>query len=355
MKKYINQQDMKDSNVYNVLRLIRKEGRLTRRNIEAKTNLSWGAVSNATAILLERNYIKEVEFQKSKGPGRIPIYLEVNPDEYFTVGLDVNKSGLFAVLINMKNEVKYFTLRKIEHFEESALITEIFSIISEVLDFAKGHSILGIGIAMQGLVDSGNGISVRFPACENWENVNIKKIVEDEFEIPVFVEHDPECILYAHSESQNMEDCILIRVDNGIGMAVMIDGKTFKRFGAFELGHLISEDEMPLEYFASVDGIEKMTGESFEAVKEKAYSGDESMLAVFLKMGQLLGKSIRNVSELLNVRNVLVCGEMFEHKELFYDVLKDYSGEKVKYFEADVKNAATGAGMIAMNLSEISF
>lgn len=355
MKKYINQQDMRDANVYNVLRLIRKEGRLTRRNIEAKTNLSWGAVSKVTSILLEGNYIREVEIRENKGPGRTPIYLEINPDEYFTVGLDVNKSGLFAVLINMKNEVKYFTLRKIEYFSEGALITEILNIISEVMDFSKGHKILGIGIAMQGLVDSVNGVSVKFPACEDWKNVNLKEIVEEKFNVPAFVEHDPECILYAHSESNNMDDCILIRVDNGIGMAVMINGKIFKRFGAFELGHLIADDDMPLAYSASLDGIEKKTGESFETVKKKAYAGDETMKGIFLKMGRLLGKSIRNVSELLNVRNVLICGEMFENRELFYDTLKEYSGGEVKYFEADVKNAATGAGMIAMNLSQISF
>ena len=135
MKKYINQQDMKDANVYNVLRLIKKEGRLTRRNIEAKTNLSWGAVSKVTSILLEGKYIREVEFHDSKGPGRTPIYLEINPDEYFTIGLDVNKSGLFAVLINMKNEVRYFTPRKIEFFEERALITEISN--KKIRDYKK--------------------------------------------------------------------------------------------------------------------------------------------------------------------------------------------------------------------------
>ena len=54
MKKILNQQDMRDINLNSVLRLIRRTGPLTRRQIEGELNLSWGAVSGATAALLRK-------------------------------------------------------------------------------------------------------------------------------------------------------------------------------------------------------------------------------------------------------------------------------------------------------------
>lgn len=352
MKKYINQQDMKDANVYNVLRLIRKEERLTRRNIEEKTGLSWGAVSKVTSILLERKYIHEVSVKENTGPGRTPVYLEINPSEYFTVGLDVNKSGLFGVLINMKNEVRYTVSKKIKVFEKESLLEEISCVIEQILKVSEGHEILGIGVAMQGLVDSAAGISVRFPACKLWENVKLKKYLEEKFNIPTFLEHDPECILYAHSGNEEIKDCILIRVDNGIGMAVMIDGRIFKRLGAFELGNMKPCGEKKLGVFASADGIEEVWGKK---VSELAKMPDDKKCEVFDTLGKMLGISIYNVTELLNVHNVLLCGEMFEYKDRFFDKMKEWAGERAVFFEADVKNAAIGAGMIATDLSEFSF
>ena len=61
MKKFINQKDMKQSNTADVFGLIRKNGRMTRRQIADKTEMSWGAVSTITARLIEEGYISEVK------------------------------------------------------------------------------------------------------------------------------------------------------------------------------------------------------------------------------------------------------------------------------------------------------
>ena len=57
MKKILNQQDMRELNLNSILRLIRHCGPLTRRQIEAALDLSWGAVSGATATLLEEEQL----------------------------------------------------------------------------------------------------------------------------------------------------------------------------------------------------------------------------------------------------------------------------------------------------------
>ena len=85
---------MKDRNYTNVLRLIRKSGPLTRRQIEAETGLSWGAVSNVTAHLIELGYIRECKeplgaVPPGVGAGRIPIYLEADRETHFVIGMEM--------------------------------------------------------------------------------------------------------------------------------------------------------------------------------------------------------------------------------------------------------------------------
>lgn len=360
MKKYINQQDMKDQNVSNVLALIRKHGSLTRRQIESLTGLSWGAVSKVTSMLLELDYIKELKTEEASGPGRTPIYLEINGQEHFSVGVDINISGFCAVLINMKNEVIHTITKKESFSTKNELIKQIIDIIYEILSFAEGHHILSIGIAMQGLVDSASGVSVHFPTFADWSNVPLAQLLETEFEIPVFIEHDPECILYAHSQLEQEEDVILIRVDKGIGMAVMMSGKIFHRFGAFELGRIKVNGNEALSTYASQHGLTKLYGHSFETLVSDARNKNSEAIALFDKMAEYLAFSVFNTAELLNINNIMLCGEMFDYSELFletfYREIKALkTDESFKFSIADVKNAATGAAMIGINRTTLNF
>ncbi len=360
MKKYINQQDMKDQNLSNVLALIRKHGSLTRRQIESLTGLSWGSVSKVTSTLLDLEYIKEMKFEENSGPGRTPIYLEINGNEHFSVGVDINISGFCAVLLNMKNEVIHTITKKESFNTKNELLKQITDIIYEILSFAEGHHILSIGIAMQGLVDSAKGISVHFPTCKDWNNVPLAKLLETEFEIPVFIEHDPECILYTHSELEQAEDVILIRIDKGIGMAAIMDGKIFHRFGAFELGKVKVNQNETLSMYASQHGLKNLYGDSFEILVSDARKKNAQATALFDKMAKYLAFSVFNTAELLNISKIMLCGEMFDYSELFLDAFyREISNLKsdgsLKFSIADVKNAATGAAMIGINRTTLNF
>ena len=349
---------MKDRNVSNVLALIRKHDSLTRRQIESLTGLSWGAVSKVTSTLLELEYIKELKYEENSGPGRTPIYLEINGHEHFSVGVDINISGFCAVLLNMKNEVIHTITKKETFNTKNELLAKITDIIYEILSFAEGHHILSIGIAMQGLVDSGNGISVSFPTCDDWHNVPLSTLLETEFGVPVFIEHDPECILYAHSELEHSENIILIRVDKGIGMAVMMNGKIFHRFGAFEIGQLMVNESDTLDMYASEYGLTKRYDGSFETLVSDARKKNPKATELFNKMSKYLAFSVYNTAKLFNIKEIMLCGKMFDYSDLFlnnfYNEINK-TDKNLKFSIADVKNAATGAAMIGISRTTLNF
>ena len=193
MKKFINQDDMKNVNFIDVFNLIKELKQTTRKQIEAITKMSWGAVSNITARLIERGLIIEVKPEKNNSSGRTPSYLEVNGNTHYTIGLDINMTGIKAELVNIKNISVKRWQSNLNYYSKDTLLECIVSFITKILDEIKSDAIqiLGIGIAMQGIVDADKGISVKFPVCKGWENVRLADILRNEFNLPVWIEHDP--------------------------------------------------------------------------------------------------------------------------------------------------------------------
>ncbi|MBR6727236.1 MAG: ROK family transcriptional regulator [Clostridia bacterium] len=352
MKKILNQQDMRDLNLNSVLRLIRHAGPITRRQIEAALDLSWGAVSGATATLLQGGYIKEVKAPDVAGAGRTPVALVINSEDHFILGLDINRSGLSGVVVDQTGHVLLRTKAEATALTKDEWIGEISALTERLLHFAGKRSVLAIGIAMQGAVDAQRGISAVFPA-EGWQNVPLADILSKRFGLPVFLEHDPDCILYAASADRELQDAVLLRVDKGTGMAVMLDGKIFKRFGAFELGFTVQNGHT-LDDRITTRGIATAAGCPFSEAVAAAKAGDPHKLALFDALADDLATAMINVAQLLNVKEFLLCGNMMSCKELFRERLIAAAGD-LSIDETDVGLAAVGAALLAAARHKIRF
>ena len=361
MKKYINQMDMKQANAADLFALIRKYRQLTRKEIETKTGFSWGAVSEITASLLEQNYIREFKAEKTSGAGRTPSYLEVNTANHFVLGIDINLSGLKAVLINLKNEVLATHFAKVTSTDKDSFLDEIYTFLEESLEFASGKDVIAIGIAMQGIVDPVHGISVSLPQCRNWSEVPLAELLYSRFQIPVFLEHDPDCILYAVSTEAVYRDALLLRVDNGIGMSVLSEGKILNKPGMFEIGHTISVlggapcscgKRGCLEVYASTEGMSRLAGTDFDTLVQKARAGHPESIGLFHDMAGHLALALSNAAHLLHMTKVFLCGNMWLYKDLFYGTFLEQiqltdAPSSLAFSFVDVENAATGAALIA--------
>ncbi|MBQ2614200.1 MAG: ROK family protein [Clostridia bacterium] len=362
MKKYINQMDMKQANAADIFALIRKSRRITRKEIEAKTGFSWGAVSTIASLLIEKNYIRELKCEQPKGAGRAPSYLEVNTTDHFVLGVDINISGFKSVLVNLQNEIVGNNFYKATYSDKDSLLSEIIKFIKETMTLADSKNIIGIGVAMQGLVDAKNGISVSIPHCKDWSNVPLSYIISKEFDLPVFIEHDPDCILYAVSTEQIYKNAILLRVDKGIGMSVLSGGKIFGKPGMFEIGHTIAVPngmlcscgkQGCLEAYASMSGMATLAGCRFDELVQKVKSGDKKSQEIFYDMAKYLAVALLNASHMLCISRIVLCGDMWQYKDLFYDAflnsLKEIdSKNSLEFSFIDVENAATGAALIAI-------
>ncbi len=233
--------EMKKINTLKVFHTFQKNSELSRKEIENLTDLSWGTVFNICNELLQKQLI--ISQKESSTVGRPLEKLTINPIKKLFLGIDINSVGLSFDVVNLAGRSIYSRFEPIFEKNKNIVISYIISIVKQILD--KYENIIFISISMQGKLDREKGISIRTNFFEEWKNVPLVKMFEEEFHIPTLLYHDPECLLTYHLNKDfrlnNAKNGFVIRVDDGIGMAQLVDGKLYEPDydTAFELGHTV--------------------------------------------------------------------------------------------------------------------
>ncbi|WP_347862289.1 winged helix-turn-helix transcriptional regulator [Salimicrobium sp. PL1-032A] len=96
---------MKSMNRSTILNMIREEGPISRAEIAKRTSLTPPTVSNIVKELIETKFVVETNQGTSSG-GRKPTFLEINADQFFTLGIDVGTTQMEFVVTNLRGELK---------------------------------------------------------------------------------------------------------------------------------------------------------------------------------------------------------------------------------------------------------
>ena len=346
MKKYMGLEDMSKVNCSNVLNVIREAKEISRKEISDITGLSWGGMTKIVNKLFEKGYIEEEKSTASTGAGRTPGVITICKDYNVVVGLDINREGLVGCVLNLAGDVLDEYAAEISYETKEDLMQSIISFTSKVVKENNKRNILAIGVAMQGIVDVERGISIKFPGCAGWNNVEIKEIFETHFHQPVFIEHDPNCMLYSAVYSNPMENTVLFRMDRSIGMAVTLDGNILRGNGVLEIAHSV----------AVPGGKECQCGKKgcVEAYLRACLEGEEFRAEAIDDMTKVVSVMMYNMSQIFNASKIILTGKLIDYKDMFEKKLMEefhkYSepGQLKLEFMEETRKVVYGAAMIAI-------
>lgn len=386
-----NSSQIKDNNVRTLLYAIKQNGPIAKRDLQHLTGLSWGAVSSLTGELQESGYVVLCGKQITS-VGRKPAELDINGNDFYLVGIDLNTSALSGVVTDLKGRIVREWTRLFARLDYDCVLETLFSLLDEILlqEF-PGKTFMGIGLAVQGFVDVEKGISVYLPRVRHWKNVPLKTMIEERYGYYTNLMHDPDCLMIAERTfgavclglSQN---AILLRLDGGIGMSIMSNGQL--HMGANgksgEFGHVSVRKDGPvctcgnkgcLEELASGDGlvrrfveqvnqgrktivdISTLNTEGYRALAVAAQKGDALCIELFQQMGEYLGFALSGLMNVLDPELVVLYGELANYRTLFFGALFEqmnahlYTGiaPKVIFSEQGKDAAAQGAALVVAN------
>ncbi|MBE0649685.1 MAG: ROK family protein [Bacteroidales bacterium] len=192
---------------------------------------------------------------------------------------------------NKKSIVKSISNKEREH----VILGEIVDGIGEVFD----ESIAGIGIGVPGFVDEEQGIVYKVEKIPSWREVHLKEILENRFQVPVYVNNDANCFVvgeYYFGHAKEYENAVGLILSTGVGAGIIFKGHLYSgsNCGAGEFGSISYKDH-DYEYYLSEGYFEEKYGVQADRLYSRAKKNDKIALAIFEQYGIDLGNAIKTI------------------------------------------------------------
>lgn len=173
----------------------------------------------------------------------------------------------------------------------SAVIDRVARCAQDAIDEAdlSMKDVIALGIGAPGAVNFGEGTVIFAPNMEGWKDVPLKKQLEKDLEIPVFVENDCNIAalgVYGTELKPKPKTMLGIFVGTGIGGGIIIDGELFSGFGhtAGEVGHMVIEVNGPKCGCGNKGCFEALASRTaiFQRIKSAVKDGQKTLLTDML-------------------------------------------------------------------------
>ena len=334
---------MKSVNKSIILNKIRTDAPISRAQIAKETKLTPPTVSGNVKELIDQGIVKESKLGESQG-GRKPTMLLINNQGFYVVGVDAGPEIIECVLTDLSGEIIKRTSRKLTTpITNAKFLTVLKECIHSCLQGTSPTSkkIIGIGVAMHGVVDVETGTSLFAPIL-GLTNIPIKEELEKEFELEVKVENDARAMALGESWFGNhgeLSSMLVMNIGRGVGAGLVIDGELYHGAQdiAGEVGHMTIDlygeicacgNRGCLQTFTTGPAIARramkdMPKETFTAEKvyELAIGGNEEFATILKETGRVIGIGLTNLIHIINPQKIVLGGGVTKAKELILPVI----------------------------------
>jgi glucokinase len=208
-----------------------------------------------------------------------------------------------------------------------------------------------IGISCGGPLNSKTGVILSPPNLPGWDDVHITEMLSAEFGVPAYLCNDADACALAEwkfGAGKGTENMIFLTFGTGMGAGLILNGKLYSGACgmAGEVGHVRMSDFGPVGYgksgsfegFCSGGGIAQigkmlareqiqmgkklpycktlaeLDGITAKSLAEYANMGDETALAAYRICGEMLGKGLALLIDILNPERIVI-GSVFARAE----------------------------------------
>jgi len=326
-----------------ILEVVRRFGPASRVEIQKLTRLRPTTISDLVRDLLREG--KLLEAGRSDNPtGRKQILLRLNEEYGAVLGLEFDAESVVAAVLDLHPVIRSLVReRTIVDRGRDGLVEQLLACAQKALDEGgvRKESLLGIGVADPGLIDSRNGISLSSSTLEFWRDVPLKRIFEARFGVECSLESNTRARTIAErirGAGQMADDMIYVDYGAGIGAGIVCRGTVLRghQESAGEFGHTHIREDGPsckcgsFGCLEAIAGAPAIAGRARRAVLEGTNSevltlagrdpanitgwhvlqaaamGDKMCLAIVEDLGEHLGLGLANLVNLMNPELVVL-------------------------------------------------
>lgn len=238
------------------------------------------------------------------------------------IGVDVGGTKIGTALVENGQIIKEYSISTPFDQSKEVVIAALRDAIAQVYS----NEIAGIGIGVPGLVDLETNEVLDVVNIPSWDKVPLKKMVEDHFRKPVFVNNDANCFAVGEKyfgQGKSFRNFVGLTMGTGMGAGIIINDHLYsgRYCGAGEFGTIFYRDKT-VEAYASGQFFKDL-GLNGKIMYEKAVSGDQQAVELFFELGQHIGRAIANVLYALAPEAVILGGSVSNSYSLFEKGMRD--------------------------------
>lgn len=308
-----------------LLNTLRREGALSRTQLTEISNLSVGAVSQLINELIEEDWV----FESGEGDytgGRRQMYLRLNPDAGYALGLKVMETRVVCAVTNFEAQVLHYSEYPLNRdLNDAAFVRSLGAIVDQTIGssgLAK-PAFFGLGIGLAGVIDPHEGV-VQYSPFLGLRSLPLARLLREQLGMPVAIENDVNTLTlteHLFGAGRHHRNFIVVTVGRGVGMGMVLQGQLYQglRGGAGELGHNIVDLERARRSTPEAGSLEGLSADpaviaasghrSLVEVTQAAADGDHDAQEALRRSGEYLGVALAGAINILSPSLVIVSGE----------------------------------------------
>ena len=331
-----------------ILNTIKKHVAIPRAEIARLTGLSPATVTGIVAELIQENLVFEKETGDSSG-GRRPIMLAINPHGGCVVGIKVMEDHALGALTDLEATPLGKQSYPLRDTTPAGVSQSLSELVSELLKMSESPApnLMGVGIGLAGIVDSGLGI-IRQSPFFGWSDIPLRELIQNKVNVPVYLDNDVNTLAFAEKwfgAGRGIDNFLVVTFGRGIGLGIVVNGQFLHgtHGSAGEIGHTVVHpggelctcgNRGCLEMYASEPAMLRQAAEAFqqgqlskkpetpEELIALADSGETAAQEIFAEAGRLLGQSIANLVNIFNPERILINGEGVRAGDWLFDPMR---------------------------------
>ncbi|MDR1090792.1 MAG: ROK family protein [Prevotella sp.] len=233
------------------------------------------------------------------------------------IGIDIGGTKIRTGIVEDGRIIKKVEKPTLAYREEKEIIDDLISGIKEIIC----PEVKSIGVGVPSVVDTHLGIVYNVANIKSWKEVHLKDILEQEFQLPVFINNDANCFVqgeYKYGKGAGYNNVVGITIGTGLGAGLILDGKLYNgaNTSAGEVGNFPYLDN-EFEYYCSGQYFlhEYQTTGYDLAIEAEAENQDA--LDKFNKFGYHLGKLIMTVLFAYDPEAIIIGGSIAQSYKFY--------------------------------------
>ena len=286
--------------------MISEHGPISKPELVGLTALSLPTVNKLVDELVSLGLVQEGPPHNTGNAGRKAKSYISNNDAGYVVTLYYTSKGWIGGLCNLAG-----SFEEQEHFTSSSenaevLLADLKAAFSRLSAHCRGQ-VIGIGLGIPGVVDGDRVTSI--PQIPCWEGTHLRTILENSFDMPVFIENDVKLLTvgyYARECPKTCNNLLLLSIGNGLGSGMIINQKLYKGANCFagECGYMIVDENQPYSGEATLE-------QRICCLAQKIQKGDERLKNEYLR---LIARILVNFITVIDPQRIAIQDDSIDNK-----------------------------------------